>query len=172
MCSGQRLSHDVQHIPSSLVVDGARSWLPGDASAWLSLSPWWPSCHHCLRVSPWLPVHRGVEFSHSDLIGCMYLTHAYIKNTYTVFQWFFSFLNFNLQLKYVMKHRNNTQTSVVTQPVQQQSPNSWSSLLRQLFGFVYACYVSKVFQDDEDSCECFCLHQDTCWSSSSALFSR
>lgn len=27
--------------------------------------------------------------------------------------------------------------------------------LQQLFGFVYACYVSKVFQDDEDSCECF-----------------
>uniref|UniRef100_A0A3Q2CK71 Sodium/potassium-transporting ATPase subunit beta-1-interacting protein n=1 Tax=Cyprinodon variegatus TaxID=28743 RepID=A0A3Q2CK71_CYPVA len=27
-------------------------------------------------------------------------------------------------------------------------------ILLALFGFVYACYVSKVFQDDEDSCEC------------------
>uniref|UniRef100_A0A669D6X1 Sodium/potassium-transporting ATPase subunit beta-1-interacting protein n=2 Tax=Oreochromis TaxID=8139 RepID=A0A669D6X1_ORENI len=26
-------------------------------------------------------------------------------------------------------------------------------ILLALFGFVYACYVSKVFQDDEDSCE-------------------
>ncbi|MBN3290391.1 NKAI1 protein, partial [Polypterus senegalus] len=26
--------------------------------------------------------------------------------------------------------------------------------LSQLFGFVYACYVSKVFLDDEDSCKC------------------
>lgn len=26
---------------------------------------------------------------------------------------------------------------------------------RQLFGLVYSCYVTKVFQDDEDSCEWF-----------------
>lgn len=37
---------------------------------------------------------------------------------------------------------------------------------------MYACYVSKVFQDDEDSCECFCLLLKACWSSSSTLFSR
>lgn len=24
----------------------------------------------------------------------------------------------------------------------------------QLFGFVFACYVSKVFLEEEDSCEC------------------
>lgn len=29
------------------------------------------------------------------------------------------------------------------------------SPLRQLFGLVYSCYVTKVFQDDEDSCEWF-----------------
>jgi hypothetical protein len=26
-------------------------------------------------------------------------------------------------------------------------------LLSQLFGFVFACYVSKVFLEEEDSCE-------------------
>uniref|UniRef100_A0A671UC02 Sodium/potassium-transporting ATPase subunit beta-1-interacting protein n=1 Tax=Sparus aurata TaxID=8175 RepID=A0A671UC02_SPAAU len=36
-------------------------------------------------------------------------------------------------------------------------------ILLALFGFVYACYVSKVFQDDEDSCECFCLPLKDSW---------
>lgn len=37
-----------------------------------------------------------------------------------------------------------------------------SDHLLQLFGFVYACYVSKVFQDDEDSCEYSCLLLKAC----------
>uniref|UniRef100_A0A8C4UH19 Sodium/potassium-transporting ATPase subunit beta-1-interacting protein n=2 Tax=Neoaves TaxID=3078114 RepID=A0A8C4UH19_FALTI len=30
-----------------------------------------------------------------------------------------------------------------------------------LFGFVYACYVSKVFLEEEDSCKCFCYQSTT-----------
>jgi len=30
----------------------------------------------------------------------------------------------------------------------------WFGSVFQLFGFVYACYVSRVFLDDEDSCKC------------------
>lgn len=74
--TGQGLSHDIQHISPSFVVDGARPWLPGNASARLSHGPRWPPCHHRLWVSPWLPVHRGVEFSHSDPVGSTYLTHT------------------------------------------------------------------------------------------------
>lgn len=33
---------------------------------------------------------------------------------------------------------------------------SLPALVLQLFGFVYACYVSKVFLEEEDSCECLC----------------
>lgn len=31
------------------------------------------------------------------------------------------------------------------------------TFVSQLFGFVYACYVSKVFLEEEDSCKCFLL---------------
>lgn len=73
VCSGQGLPDDVQHISSSLVVDGARSGLPGNTAARLSHGLWRPPCHHCLRVSPGLPVHRGVELGSSDPVGCAYL---------------------------------------------------------------------------------------------------
>lgn len=33
---------------------------------------------------------------------------------------------------------------------------SLPTFILQLFGFVYACYVSKVFLEEEDSCECLC----------------
>lgn len=39
VCSGQGLPHDVQHISSSLVVDGARPRLPSNTSARLSHGP-------------------------------------------------------------------------------------------------------------------------------------
>lgn len=74
---GQGLSDDLQHIPPPLMVDGAWPWLPGDTGARLSTGPRWPSCHHCLRVPPWLPVHRGVEFCHSDPVGCTYPSRSW-----------------------------------------------------------------------------------------------
>lgn len=40
----------------------------------------------------------------------------------------------------------------------------WNLFLFQLFGFVYACYVSKVFLDDEDSCKCYLLNRLLIWS--------
>lgn len=87
---GQRLSHDFQHISPSLVVDGARSWLPGNSGAGLSHGPWRPSCHHCVWVSPWLPVHRSVEFSDTGPAGCMYLkTNPHKDKSYMFFkEWF------------------------------------------------------------------------------------
>lgn len=117
--SGQRLPHDFQHIAPSFLVDGARSRLPGYASAGLPHHPRRPPRHHRVRVPPRLPVHRGVEFRHSDPFGCKCLPTGEPK-TETNTQ-----LNFNEFLAF-----------------------------HQLFGFVYACYVSKVFQDDEDSCKC------------------
>lgn len=70
--TGQGLSHDIQHIPPSLMVDGAWPWLPSNTSARLAHCPWWPPCHHCLWLSSGLPVHRGVEFSCADPAGCTY----------------------------------------------------------------------------------------------------
>lgn len=130
--SGQRLSYDIQHISSSLLVDGAWSWLPGDASDGLSHGSWWPPCHHGLRVSPGLPVHRGVELRDSDSFGCTYPTHTLIQ---------------------IIMQGTDTHPSAEAQLVSCHPIIFWSSLLLQLFGFVYACHVSKVFQDDEDSCE-------------------
>lgn len=41
-------------------------------------------------------------------------------------------------------------------PVTPITAFSLPAFLSQLFGFVYACYVSKVFLEEEDSCECLC----------------
>lgn len=70
--TGQGLSHDIQHIPPSLMVDGAWPRLPSNTSARFAHCPWWPPCHHCLWLSSGLPVHRGVEFSCADPAGCTY----------------------------------------------------------------------------------------------------
>lgn len=153
--TGQGLSHDIQHIPPSLMVDGARPWLPSNTCARLAHCPRWPPCHHRLWVSSGLPVHRGVEFSRADLAGRMY------RNTHT------HMLIFNLLLTRVP---NNKQALIISSySAYSNSTGNTVISVQQLFGFVYACYVSKVFQDDEDSCECFCLLLIACPSSSTAL---
>lgn len=75
--TGQGLSHDIQHISPSLMVDGARPWLPSNTSDRLTHCPRRPPRHHCLGVSSGLPVHRGVEFSYTDPSGGTY------QNTHT-----------------------------------------------------------------------------------------
>lgn len=85
---------------------------------------------------------------------------------------FFSLLTLNLLLNHAY-NRVQTLTRQQWLSLYYQSPyNFWPSLLLQLFGFVYACYVSKVFQDDEDSCECSCLLLKACRPSSCALSNK
>lgn len=57
LCVGQGLSHDVQHIATPFLVDGARSRLLGDAGVGFALGPGRPSRHHRLRLPFGLSVH-------------------------------------------------------------------------------------------------------------------
>lgn len=61
-----------------------------------------------------------------------------------------------------------TPVPVPITPITNFSPPGWVS---QLFGFVYACYVSKVFLEEEDSCKCF-RHQSRGDSRSAAKWPR
>lgn len=141
-----------------------------------------PDDHHVITVSGCLLDYQYIEVLSSAiqiLLAVSILTHTHTHTNNHTLCFFYIWLqctvtHTNTQLTcdkhlktflQTMKHR-----SAVTQPIQQQSPSL--SLVQQLFGFVYACYVSKVFQDDEDSCECFCLLLKACRSSSSTLFSR
>lgn len=49
-----------------------------------------------------------------------------------------------------------TDTVPATVPLSPITDFSLPAFVSQLFGFVYACYVSKVFLEEEDSCKCFC----------------
>ena len=44
----------------------------------------------------------------------------------------------------------------VALPITPITDFSLPTFVSQLFGFVYACYVSKVFLEEEDSCKCLC----------------
>lgn len=120
-----------------------------------------PDDHHVITVSGCLLDYQYIEVLSSAvqiLLAVRIITHTELES-------FLSMLIFNLLLTHAS---NNKQALTISSYSAYSNSNSVISV-QQLFGFVYACYVSKVFQDDEDSCECFCLLLIACPSSSTAL---
>lgn len=120
-----------------------------------------PDDHHVITVSGCLLDYQYIEVLSSAvqiLLAVRTITHTDLESDLCM-------LIFNLLLTHAS---NNKQALTISSYSAYSNSNSVISV-QQLFGFVYACYVSKVFQDDEDSCECFCLLLRACPSSLTAL---
>lgn len=120
-----------------------------------------PDDHHVITVSGCLLDYQYIEVLSSAvqiLLAVRIITHTELESVLCM-------LIFNLLLTHAS---NNKQALTISSYSAYSNSNSVISV-QQLFGFVYACYVSKVFQDDEDSCECFRLLLIACLSSSTAL---
>lgn len=105
---------------------------------------WWMEHGPGCLVTPVLDSHMAPDDHHVITVSGCLLDYQYIEVLSSALQ---------ILLAVSTNRAHSVSSPLWGSNVAEPSAEPHRLLPKQLFGLVYSCYVTKVFQDDEDSCE-------------------